>query len=168
MISNNMSRCGCAELRSTIHSQLAENAPGRNRSLLAFLKEDEDSMPIKQQFDLIEEFCRIHGLKVARKIVYQGSRATSLEEAIRQMAFTDGVIVSDLNRLVSHQCDRGHDLRILLHEFVGAPAHKRLVSVLEGIDTRTAAGQQAALETINQIKDSGSHEDWVPNTSRAE
>ncbi len=167
MISNNKSRCNCAELRSTIHSQLAENAPGRNRSLLAFLKEDDNSMPINQQLDLINEFCQIHGLKLARKIVFQDTRATSLQEAIRQMAFTDGLIVSDLDRLVSHECDRGHDLRTLLHEFVGAPAHKRLVSVSEGIDTRTPSGQQAAMEMINQIKDSGSHEDWVPNTSRA-
>lgn len=165
MISSNRTGCSCAVLRSTMHSQLAEHPPGRNRSVLAFLKEDDDSMSLKEQLDLIEEFCEIHGLKIARKIIYQGSQATSLEEAIRQLAFTDGMIVSDLNRLVAHQCDRGHDLRTLLHEFVGAPAHKRLISVSEGIDTRTTSGQQAAVEIINQVKDSGSREDWVQNNS---
>jgi DNA invertase Pin-like site-specific DNA recombinase len=145
---------------------LAEDPPGKNRRVVAFLKEDQDSLSSGQQLELIKDYCRDHGLTVSKTIISDGRACTSLEEAIRDLANADGLIISDLNRLVKHN-ERGYDLRPVLNEFIQAEFQKRLIAVMEGIDTRSASGQIAAMEIINQVKDPGGHEDWVPNTSRS-
>lgn len=159
-------RCNCPEPRRALHTHLAEDPPGRNRRVVAFVKEDQDSIAAGEQLALIKDYCADHGLNIGETIVWDGSSSTSLEQAIRDLGTADGLIVSDLNRLVQYT-ERGYELRRVLHEFFKAEPRKRLIAVSEGIDTRSANGQMAALEIINQIKDPDAHEDWVPNTLRS-
>lgn len=152
---------GCSGARKVLHGHLCDAPPGMNRNLLAFVKDAAGGLSAAEQLELLQQYCADHGLKVARLIVCGGDPETSIQEALRSLNDVDGLIVSDLNRLVEHAADRGYDLRAFIHQFFCANSFKRLISVAEGIDTRTPAGQAAALELINQVKDAGACEDCV-------
>lgn len=171
MSTNQKANCSCDEPRFALHSRLADHPPGANRRLVAFLRDRGDGVSIQKQLQVILGYCNEHDTVVVEQVIDSGHSSEALQgslmEARRLLANADGIIVFDLDRLSEHQ-ERGYELRPLLHEFFCGSGHKRLISVSEGIDTRTAAGQLAALEIINQVKDQGSHEDWVSNTHKTQ
>lgn len=169
MVTQQHKQCSCNEPRVALHGRLADHPPGTNRRLVAFLTDRGDGVSVHQQMKVIAEYCAEHDMNVVEQVIYSGGSQSTLQQSLietrRLLDKADGIIVSDLNRLTEHQ-ERGYELRPLLHEFFCGDCHKRLISVAEGIDTRTASGQLAAIEIVNQVKDPDSHEDWVPDTQK--
>jgi DNA invertase Pin-like site-specific DNA recombinase len=146
-------KCVCPNPKTVLHGGLAELGLGHNRNLVAYLRETGGDPSVDQQAALIGQYCADHGHEITLTVLDGGNQADSMETAMESLANADGLIVTDLNRFVVHNNDRGRDLRPLLHEFMCAGVHKRLISIREGIDTATAAGQRAVMEVINQLKD---------------
>jgi hypothetical protein len=133
---------------------------GSNTRLVAYLRPCE-KLSIVQQRQELERFCTEHGYHIAKEFIDEHGPGLSLQAAMDNMDFADGMIATDLNRFVEHIDNRARDLRPLLHHFL-TDRKKHLLVVEEGIDTSTVQGQAIALETINQLKDADEdfHSAW--------
>ena len=143
------------------HPQLCHgfHAVGMNRRYVAYLKSDTQA-GIERQRALIHSYCRANDCCVAEEYIELKHRpAMVLESAIASLKRADGLLVADLNVLVQHEHDRARELRPLLHHFMHEGG-KHLLSVSEGIDTSTTAGQAATVEYINGLKDQGEELEW--------
>lgn len=151
MTTNEMNNeyCLCESPRSVLHTHLSENPPGRNRKLVAFLKESRDSLLIDEQLRVILAFCEDHLTEIVAQIIDDGPESLPVQEIIEALRSADGIIVSDLNRLVEH-IEQGNYLGPVLHEFFCGRSPKRLVSVCEGLDTKSIAGQFSAIELLQR------------------
>lgn len=73
-------------------------------------------------------------------------------QAMQQLSHANGLIAYELERFVHHQHDRLLDLKPLLHQFF-CSGGRFLVTVKEGVNTQSAAGQKAAIEVMDSLKD---------------
>jgi DNA invertase Pin-like site-specific DNA recombinase len=124
----------------------------KNSRFIAYLRPDAHR-PLSQQRSEISRFCSEHGYNIVREYVdTEVTPGPVLQEALDHMQLVDGIVVSDLNRFVTHDSNRARDLRPLMKRFL-VERSKHLIVIEEGIDTSTAVGQTIAAETINQLKD---------------
>jgi DNA invertase Pin-like site-specific DNA recombinase len=151
--------------RNTPH--LARKGFGsHNARLIAYLRPCSNKS-LDQQRQEIDEYCRENGYYVVKEYVDCHVLGPALQEALQHLEAVDGIIASDLNRFVEHSANRGRDLRPLLHRFL-THRTKHLLVVEEGINTSTAIGQMAAVETISQLKDADEdfHATWFESVYR--
>jgi DNA invertase Pin-like site-specific DNA recombinase len=132
----------------------------KNTRLIAYLRPGQNKTICQQRAE-ITTFCDEHGYCVTAEFMDEHKPGPGLQEALQHLQNVDGIIASDLNRFVEHDSYRARDLRPLLHHFLSNRA-KHLLVIEEGIDTSTAAGQLAVMESINQLKDADQdfHTNW--------
>jgi site-specific DNA recombinase len=97
------------------------------------------------QRDKIEGYCRLYDLELIRMVEDAGVSARSLDRpGLRQVLAmlddgqADGVVILKLDRLTRRLADW---LYLIEHYFLDSKRPKRLFSVQDSIDTRTAAGR---------------------------
>jgi len=71
--------------------------------------------------------------------------------AIDALENADGLISVDLNQFASSHGDRVRELRPLIHHFF-CLGGKHLITINDGVDTSTHAGQQNAMDSICTTK----------------
>lgn len=123
----------------------------RNHKVVAYVRAC-DEMGVDEQFVEIEKYAKEHHLSVLETFCDVGAPMSGLSHALEELEIADGLIVCNLDRLVAHPNDRLRDLRPILHRFCSHEG-KHLISIEEGVDTSTPAGQRNALELINELKD---------------
>jgi DNA invertase Pin-like site-specific DNA recombinase len=106
----------------------------------------------EEQARLIAHYCTQHGFRLAKTFVDIGKPSQQLQNALQELEEHDGLIAVDLNSFVEHENDRIRDLRPFIHHFF-CHQSKHLITIQEGIDTGSAAGQMAAIEFASQDKD---------------
>lgn len=123
-----------------------------HHNVVAYLRAESDVHIIEQQ-QVLRQFCQKNGYKIVGEFVDRSTRPElGLDNAVKALGNADAIIVSDLERLVTHHEMRWRDLRPLLHQF--ACEHgKHLISVAEGINTGSPGGQRSLIEIITQHKD---------------
>ncbi|MBX9666945.1 MAG: recombinase family protein [Candidatus Obscuribacterales bacterium] len=126
--------------------------PRRNAHLIAYTKYGGENNTIMMQVDHIHRFCTMHGYTIQNVFEWEKSRpGTAIREALMAMHTADGIIVSDLTRLIDHYADPMRDLKPLVHECFRNGKH--LIAVNEGIDTATVVGQNALIEYTQELHD---------------
>lgn len=148
-------RCICCN-PSSLQNMLA----GITRHRVVAYMRGASNEEIAQQRQFIEEFCKAHNYKIASAHSDCGDRpAIGLTHALEALNDADALIVSNLERLVTHHGTRLRDLRPLLHQFMCEDG-KHLIAIAEGINSTTPSGQTVALEFMTQLKDAEDQEYW--------
>jgi hypothetical protein len=127
--------------------------PGRG-NLVGYIRYTSDPWDSGRQLERLQDYCARHGYRIEKAFEDQGKPSLGLARALEALDQADGIIAVDLDRFVEHEGDKTRDLRPLIHEFL-CLGNKHLITIKEGIDTGSAAGQQAAIELINQPRNHG-------------
>jgi DNA invertase Pin-like site-specific DNA recombinase len=136
-----------SDLSATIHEWHLVN-----HRYIAYVRAANEA-DLQQQYAQLERYAQDHHLKISETFCDTGKPLAGMRQAMEALEEADGLIVVDLNRLVTRTDDRLHDLRPLLHHFCAPTQGKHLISIAEGINTATSAGQLAAMEIVNELKD---------------
>lgn len=147
--------CGAETPRPSRQSNpWAKRSPLSNASLVAYIRYTDDPWEAGRQLEKIQDYCARHGYKLEKAFEDQGKPATGLARALEALDYADGLIAVDLDRFVQHEGDKTRDLRPLVHEFL-SQGSKHLITIAEGINTGSPAGQMAAIDLINQPRNHG-------------
>lgn len=120
--------------------------------LIGYVRTAGTDLSEQQQQQMIREYCEKHHHNLVEFAPTDHELPSfGWAEAKLDLKKFDGVVAVDLNRFVTHACDRLNDLRILLKGF--AKKGKVVVGIIDGIDTQTAHGQEAAFELTNEWSD---------------
>lgn len=130
-----------------------EHANRTNKKLVAYSRHGGESNSVDIQRERIDSYCLTHGFSVVAHHTCQSEDDNlALQDAITDLEHCAGLIVSDISRLVKHHTDPLRDLAPLLHDSFFNNS-KILISVKEGINTSTSAGQQALIEFMKELRD---------------
>ncbi len=120
--------------------------------LIAYARSESETKCL-EQFDRIEDFCNANNFELVGRFRDIASvPGVGLHQAIQQLSHANGIVAVDLDRFVHHHQDRLLDLKPLLHQFF-CSGTRFLVTIKEGVNTQSAAGQKAALEVMDSLKD---------------
>ena len=125
----------------------------RKGGLIAYIRTTDGDKELNQQAQILEEYCLEHGYRISKAFRDHGAPGHGLQEALDAVDEAAGLIAVDLDRFVENSSDRLRSLRPFVHHFLHH-TEKHLITVAEGIDTRSPAGQLSALELINDMKGS--------------
>ena len=127
--------------------------PGTNVKLVAYTKSGGDTNTAEIQMEVIRDYCSSHGYTIHAHYEWKSeSPALAVHDAIMALEHCDGLIVTDLARLVEHHDDPLRDLTPLVHDHF-VHCNKHLISVKEGVNTSTTSGQQLLVEYMNELRD---------------
>lgn len=119
----------------------------RKGGLIAYVRTfGDDNM--NSQLVAIEDYCKEHGFKVVRVFHDHGAPGRGLQEALNAIDECAGIIAVDLVRFTTFTSDRHREIRPLIHHFL-SHTDKHLITIAEGIDTRSPGGQLTAIELMN-------------------
>lgn len=119
---------------------------------MGYLRSAGCIVDIAEQRRLIEQYCHDHHHHlVGFAHVDEGDPGLGLQEAVSSLHSYDGIIAYDLNRFVHSIDDRVLELRALLERLLHEG--KVLVTLVEGIETLTAAGQETVIELLYKLSD---------------
>ncbi len=143
--------CGCFALSNPwLRNKLRRQH--HTLGLIAYVRTSTASDDLNQQLALIGDYCAVHGYHITKVFKDEGIPSSGLREALDSLDEAAGIIAVDLNRFVAHSSDRLRELRPLIHHFF-CQSTKHLITVKEGIDTRSPGGQLAALDLIADNRD---------------
>lgn len=124
---------------------------GNMPRLVAYTRYGGDENTVEMQLRAIKKYCGEHGYLVTEVYNFDPQYpAAELGKALNALFYADGLIVSDLNRLVDHHDDPARDLAPLVQEYF-FHNNKHLVSIYEVIDTSTTNGQNALLNHLRRL-----------------
>jgi hypothetical protein len=124
----------------------------RTSSLIAYARTTQSSQTVEEQLAILEKYCHKHGYHISRVFVDTGGPGAGLQQALESLNEAAGLIAVDTDRFVADSVDRLRALRPLVHHFL-CHTDKHLITVEEGIDTHSPAGQIVALELLTDSKD---------------
>lgn len=142
--------CRCAALSNPWLRNKLRLRP-RTSSLIAYARTTELSKSLDEQLIIMENYCRNHGYRISKVFVDNGMPSVGLQQALDSLNEAAGLIAIDANQFVAGSVDRFRDLRPFVHHFL-CHTEKHLITVEEGIDTHSPAGQKNALELLNDWK----------------
>ena len=122
----------------------------RKLRLIGYVRSLGCSVDLEEQRRLIEQYCHEHHHQlVGFAHVDEGDPGLGLQEAITSLHTYDGLIAFDLNRFVHSIDERVVELRALLERLLHEG--KVLITLIEGIETLTAAGQETVIELLYKL-----------------
>jgi len=146
----------CAKLcqpSKSLKSSLKSKERGHQKSsVIAYIRSGGKQLSYEEQLRTIEYYCEQHDLHLAKVLTDSDKPSYGLQEALREIEFHDALIAVNLDSFVEHEEDRVRDLRPFIHHFF-CGHNKHLITIQEGLDTGTAAGQMIALDIASQVKD---------------
>lgn len=119
--------------------------------LVAYVRVDKAESSTQEQVREIEQYCLKHGYKIQHIFFDCGVPGKGLQEALNSLDECAGVIATNLDRFVDYRQEKLRQVRPLLHHFL-SHTDKHLISIEEGIDTRSPAGQLIAMEVMSDVK----------------
>ena len=120
--------------------------------LIGFVKPTGPLCNSIYQREKLQEFCDSSGYELLQIFEYDKDRsAVALHDALEAMQHADGLIITDMLRLVDHHTDPMRDLAPLVHDYFFHDG-KQIISIKEGIDTSTFGGQEAAITFLNDLR----------------
>jgi hypothetical protein len=125
---------------------------GESLKLIAYVRAWEGDGAAEQTRQL-KAWCDEHGNTIIKLFDHDTKEPEmDLHDALIALDKADGMIVTDLSRLVTHHDDPLRDLAPLVHHyFFHEPKH--LITISEQIDTRTAEGQEKMVEFLKRLTD---------------
>lgn len=125
---------------------------GRKVRLVAYTKCGGEANPANAQLEAIHRYCLLHDYEIAYHMSWdENFPMMALNTALDALDFADGLIVSDLDRLIQHQDDPGRDLNPMIQDYF-FQNRNYLISVKEGIDTSTIVGQTAFVQHLRDLQ----------------
>ncbi len=145
--------CHCQKLNNPwSRKSMPPAAHLHEASLVAYIRLDQNQLPRDDQEQMLRTYCVQHGFKLEDVFIDKGKPSYGLRDALQSVEQFDGLIAVDLDCFVEHEGDRLRDLRPFIHHFF-CRKDKHLITIQEGIDTGYPAGQRAAVDFLEQIKD---------------
>ncbi len=137
----------------SLKSSLKNNDRNHQKSsVIAYIRSGGKQLSHDEQLRIINYYCEQHSLDLAKVFTDSEKPSYGLQEALREVEFHDALIAVDLNSFVEHEEDRIRDLRPFIHHFF-CRQNKHLITIQEGLDTGTAAGQLVAMDIASQVKE---------------
>jgi hypothetical protein len=127
--------------------------PNHRSSVIAYVRVGGKHLCREEQEKVIDSYCALHEFKLAHVFSDVGKPSYGLQGALQELKNHDALVAVDLDSFVEHEEDRIRDLRPFIHHFFCNPG-KHLITIQEGVDTGTAAGQTIALDISSQVKES--------------
>ncbi len=120
--------------------------------LVAYIRSASPDMRELQR-SKIEDYCEKNGHSIVAVYDWDLSKpSTALHDALQSIDGADGLIVSDLDRIIDHPDDPPRDLFPIFHHYF-FHSTKHLISIQEGIDTGSLPGQESFIRYLNRIED---------------
>ncbi len=121
----------------------------RKLRLIGYLRTGSCSISARDQRNMIREYCvnNEHHL-IGFTEIDADKPSFGLQEALSGLKKNDGIIAADLNQFVSHPDDRLIALRPLVERLFHTG--KVLITLVDGMETITAAGQHRLMEMVNE------------------
>jgi len=143
--------CICAGLRNP---WLRNSSPLLSRhshrtDVVVYLRSDREGSAAQEQIELIHSYCKTHGFHIAQVFEDLGKPSAGLTNALNALKEADALMAVDLDRFVEHSNDRLRDLRPFIHHFF-CHTKKHLITITEGIDTSSSAGQIIAIDAVSE------------------
>ena len=125
---------------------------GQSLKLIAYIRACEIDGAIEQK-GKIQQFCADRGHQIVQIFDHDTLvPEVGLHDALEALSTADGIIVTDLTRLVKHHDDPLRELAPLVHHyFFHEPKH--LISIAECIDTTNQEGQERLVNFLEQLND---------------
>ena len=146
----------CAKLcqpSSSLKSLLkSKDRDHQKSSVIAYIRSGGKQLSSEEQLRTIKYYCEQHDLHLAKVFTDHDKPSYGLQEALREIEFNDALIAVNLDSFVEHEEDRIRDLRPFIHHFF-CRHNKHLITIQEGLDTGTAAGQLVAMDIASQVKE---------------
>lgn len=121
----------------------------RKLRLIGYLRTGGSQVSAREQRNMIREYCVQHGHHLVGFTEVDSDRPSfGLQEALNGLKKSDGIIAADLDQFVTHLDDRLIDLRPLIERLFHTG--KVLITLIDGMETITAAGQLRLVEVINE------------------
>lgn len=121
-------------------------------SVIAYIRLGGDQLSEEEQVRVIKSYCALHDYEVANVFTDTGKPSYGLQNALQELSNHDALIAVNLNAFVENDEDRIRDLRPFIHHFFCRPS-KHLITIQEGLDTGTAAGQLMAVDITSQVNE---------------
>ena len=121
-------------------------------SLIAYIRDNGSDLSAKEQVQMLDQYC---GTRNWHIVAYFDSDTAvpsfGLSNALNTLDQADGIIAVDLNRFVTHPEKRLFELK----KFIEKMLHRQkvLITVRDGVETITPAGQEAIMDSLNEWKD---------------
>jgi hypothetical protein len=117
--------------------------------LVGYVRLGDTSASGLEQLNAIRGYCRAHRQECITVCTDDGAPGFGLARALRQMKNFDGLITFDATRLVDNQSDTYRSLRPLI-ESTFMHGHKKFISIADGLENITPAGQEALISALNE------------------
>ncbi len=125
--------------------------------LIAYLR-PSITLGNSEQRKIIEEYCRNHHYNITNVIdIDSGKPGSGLKQALVEIGKADGLVISDLDRIIDSTEDKKRQLGPLVTHIWHQ--NKIIVSILDGIDSSKALGQETLIDLLNEWTD---REEWRP------
>jgi DNA invertase Pin-like site-specific DNA recombinase len=120
----------------------------RKLRLIGYLRTGGSLISVRDQRNMIREYCVQNGHHLIGFTEVDSDKPSfGLQEALNGLKKSDGMIAVDLDRFITHGDDRLVELRPLVERLFHSG--KVLITLIDGIETATAAGQLGLIEMIN-------------------
>lgn len=151
-IKSSLPHCRCDVLKNPWASHTTTH-PEHLTHLVAYIRIDQEPPGKQEQINLINDFCSKNGYQIDSIYEDHGIHpGQGLMNATARLDHVGGLLAVDLDRFVRSKGDRLRDLKPFIHDFF-CTTNKHLLTIKEGVNTATAAGQHAAIEFISSVKD---------------
>ena len=116
--------------------------------LIGYVRSGHTDLSCEEQIDALKNYCIDHGYKLVSVYRDNDELGAGYNDMMDAMSNVDGIITYDVTRLVSHPSDTLRELRPLFkNRFMRTG--KKILTVAEGIENLTAAGQAHIIEFMN-------------------
>ncbi len=125
---------------------------GQSLKLIAYVRANQIN-GANEQTSKIQQFCKDRGHQIVAVFDHDTvAPEVGLHDALEALNTADGIIVTDLSRMVKHHDDPLRELSPLIHHyFFHEPKH--LISIGECIDTTNQEGQEQLIKLLEQLGD---------------
>ncbi|MDR3615844.1 MAG: hypothetical protein P4L53_19955 [Candidatus Obscuribacterales bacterium] len=121
----------------------------RKLRLIGYLRTGGSPVSVREQRNMIREYCLMNEHHLIGFTEVDSDRPSfGLQEALNGLKKNDGIIATALDQFVCHPSDRLTDLRPLVERLFHSG--KVLITLSDGVETVTPAGQLSLIEMINE------------------
>jgi hypothetical protein len=124
----------------------------RRLNLIGYVRVGDSLVSEIEQLNAIKDYCRIHKHRCLAVYTDSAQPAFGLTRALDSLKKVDGLIAYDASRLVNNVSDSYRELRPLV-ESRFMHGHKKLITIADGFENVTAAGQENLMNMLNEWHD---------------
>jgi hypothetical protein len=120
-------------------------------NLIGYIRTGGTDFSAEQQKLMLSEYCTGHAAKIIKYFEDTDCPSFGFESALASLGQADGIIAIDLQRFAKDTIEPMIELRPVLDRLMHS--HKALITVLDGLETLTANGQETMQDLMHTWSD---------------